>query len=131
MTRLRIEDLDGGSLAFDLVDLVPLLGVRGVRSFWTARVEELISRDEVEPEKLYGEYARETIPGEELATLASQTRQVIDGVFSACDPGSSIPWVLIEAIDSSYWEVESESADVISAVRARFNAVRTVQSDAV
>ena len=63
---------------------------------------------------------------DELAGFAAQVAQVIDGEFSAILPGETEPWLVIRAVDSSWWEVFSANGRVFDALRLRFTDVRDV-----
>jgi len=70
--------------------------------------------------KLESEFNRPTaIKGRDLIQLAASTRQAIDGIFEGFEPGSNVPWVKLEAIDSSYWEVTATES-VLNRFRDHF-----------
>ena len=127
MVGIRIRDLDERKyLAFDLKEILTSLGPRGVDSEWSCSVEECISHDNDDFGLQDSFNTSSRIGGSQFATLAKRTRQIIDGVFEAFDPGASELWVKVEAIDSSYWEVYSPDPKVLAMISISFTAVEPV-----
>jgi hypothetical protein len=62
------------------------------------------------------------IDGTRMLVAAQQLHQVIDGHFEAFE-NESTPWVVVRAVDSSWWEVLSDDQAVLDAVRSRFKVV--------
>ena len=130
MAAIRIHDLtDEHVLAFDLADLLAALGKDAELSAWKCSVGECIAQDGARPdlEDAYSSPVR--LSGPELLALASETLQVIDGVFEAFRPGERQPWIRLEAIDSSYWEVFASSAADLVPLRDRFREVEGIEQD--
>jgi hypothetical protein len=66
----------------------------------------------------------ERVSGARLTELAGDTLQVIWGEFTGYEAVSSgIPWVVIRAIDSSYFEVATDDDDAVARIRACFKDV--------
>ena len=133
MPRIRIRDLhEGGHLAFDLSDLLAIAGARAIESSWRCNVEECISIDEptldLDLDAAYN--CDEPVSGKRLLQLADQTRQVIDGTFEAVDSGAGTPWLKLEAIDSTYWEVTSADLETLEVFRGCFTQVEPVTNGA-
>jgi hypothetical protein len=125
MNTLRISDLEEGRyLAFDLRDLLEVLGERSVAARWVCCVEECIPFEDNSSIQLEEQYNNpEGMPGARLVTLAKETVQVIDGVFEAFEGASFL--VKLVAVDSSYWEVTAED-DVLDRFRLRFRKTELV-----
>ena len=124
MPRIRIRDLtERGFLAFDLLDLLELLGESARASRWKCSVDECIATDDegMNLEEAYNQ--PQWLAGSELFLLAGRTRQVIDGKFEAFHPGEERPWITLEAIDSSYWEVSAADVRQLSRFETRFREV--------
>jgi hypothetical protein len=119
---VKVADLTPhGGLAFDLIDFVSLLGVRALRSEWIGRsVWTVQEGDGGHFEDLCDSGRR--IPGDQFADALKKVIQVIDGRFEAFEGASAEPWVIIEAIDSSYFVLHAED-DVLASARARFSSV--------
>ena len=130
MAGIRIHDLtDEHVLAFDLADLLETLGKEAEISSWACSVGECIAQDgaRADLEDAYGSPVRLT--GPEIRALASETLQVVDGVFEAFRPGERQPWIRLEAIDATYWEVFAPEPADLAALRARFREVEPIEED--
>src|SRR5262245_43390510 len=124
MHGIRIRDLKEGVLAFDLVDLLEVLGLSVRSSTWKCNVEWCISVEDARPNLEAAYNASKRLTGTQLLTLAAETRQIIDGSFEAFRPGEDGPWIALEAIDSTYWEVRSSDERELTAFKARFEKVQ-------
>ena len=123
MPGIRIRDLDGGTLAFDLSDLLHILGPPAISSRWKCVVEQYVPADAARP-NLAAEYENSAgVDGAALVALAAETRQVIDGRFEAFRRGESKPWLRLDAVDSAYWEVFAPNAADLSTFRHRFRHI--------
>lgn len=130
MAGIRIHDLtDEHALAFDLADLLEALGKQAEISAWKCSVGECIAQDgaRIDLEEAYGLPAG--ISGSEIFALAAETLQVVDGVFEGFRPGERQPWIRLEAIDSTYWEIFAASAADLAALRVRFTDVESIEED--
>jgi hypothetical protein len=67
--------------------------------------------------------------GSALTSGIGQLLQVIDGDFEAFDENNRC-WVIIRAVDSSWWEVWSGDTSVLDAVRVRFQNTEPVSHQA-
>lgn len=122
MNGVMIKDLetDRNVLAVDLRHMLSALGPRALASDW--RVCEVWAEGDAKPEFRAFD-GSELVSGQRLAALAQNVSQIIDGEFSAFDPGESIPWVVVEAVDSSYYTARSDDASVLARVRSAFHDV--------
>lgn len=128
MAGIRIHDrTDDDELAFDLAQLLECLGPKAELSRWECSVDECIAEDGARPELEDAYNAPAGVPGPEFVRLASETLQVIDGVFAAFHPGERQPWLRLEAIDSTYWEAFAAKADDLAELRNRFSEVETIE----
>ena len=128
-----IEIRDGikssGFLGFDLAEILEALQPLAIGSTWQCRDLYATSREMINVLEL--EAAAESEDGimmsnDELVAFASQLVQVIDGEFSATRPGESTPWLVVRAVDSSWWEIFSSHDSVFDAVRRRFTDLKYV-----
>jgi hypothetical protein len=140
MTTLRIYDYKkNGALALDLRDLVDLLAPRSLEATWTVSPVGLRDRrdgtaseefmmtgpGEVGQDKLEQFAASgSSVSGAMLSKAAHEAHQVIWGEFTATLPEQADPWVVIRAIDSTFYEVTSSDESVLGAIRAAFRDVR-------
>ena len=124
MKALRIADMkpEGNYLAFDLQHILDALGERAVHSEW--RVRDVWATGDDSAAALESFDGSQTVSGQRLRALAEDVVQVIDGVFTGYDSGSTHqPWVVIEADDSSYYVVRSAEERVLDAIRSSFKEV--------
>lgn len=64
--------------------------------------------------------------GSELAALAENTRQVIWGEFVGSEPTQSDKtWVTIRAIDSTFYEIDTDDEAVLRKINSIYKDVRT------
>lgn len=128
MAGIRIHDrTEEQVLAFDLEDLLEGLGKDAELSAWKCGVGDCISKEDARPdlEDAYNSPVR--LSGSELRALASETLQVVDGVFEAFRPGERRPWIRLEAVDSTYWEVFAANPADLAPLRLRFSEVEEIE----
>lgn len=134
MTALRVYDLKGHVLALDLRDLLRLLAPRSLEARWVVSTvksskpgHEWFEATGEGGERLEG-LAQDDgqLSGSELAALAEDTRQVIWGEFVGSVPTQpDKPWVIIRAVDSTFYEIVSEDEAVLDKVSSTYKDVRT------
>jgi len=107
-------------LAVDLRHVLSALGSRALGSEW--RVREVWAEGDAKPE-LEAFDGSELITGLRLAALAQNVTQIIDGEFSAFESGQTTPWVVVEALDSTYYTVRSDDASILARIRSAFHDV--------
>ena len=107
-------------LAVDLRHVLSALGSRALASDW--RVREVWAEGDAKPEFSAFD-GSELISGDRLAALAERVSQIIDGEFSAFERGGTNPWVVVEAVDSTYYTVRSEDTEVLAQIRSAFRDV--------
>jgi hypothetical protein len=139
MTTLRIYGSRNQALTFDLRDLIDLLAPRSLDASWTVApvtisypvhgfsINEFMMTGSGEPghDKLEQLAASgSSISGGVLLEAAREARQVIWGQFTATLPEQSDAWVIIRAIDSTFYEVTSSDEAVLNAIRSICEDVR-------
>ncbi len=125
MNGIRIKDMHPkGFLLFDLKDILSVVKTEVADSKWSCRDVEATTLRSPHVE----EYCKNSdlISCKLLMEAAENTRQVVDGIFSASFNDSE--WLRIEAIDSTYWEVFSKSSEVLSKLKEQFNDVECISS---
>lgn len=113
----------GGGLEFDLPEVLGALGERVAASRWRGRGLCYVSRDERGIEALERLGAGGEVMGGELLAALPRLLQVIDGEFEGLGTARPSPWVVVRAVDSSWWEVYSDEPAVLVAVQGRFRIV--------
>ena len=115
---------EGNCLSFDLAQVLAALGPHAISSYWSYRDLWFVSHDDQEvPELEQDSEAMHLLSGHDLMAATDRILQVIDGEFAAFDDEQNKPWVIVRAVDSSFWEVESPDANVVAAVRGCFRSV--------
>lgn len=134
MTTLRIYDLKQHVLALDLRDLLRLLAPRSFEANWVvSTVKSSKPRHEwFEATGEGGEQLEELaqhnaqLSGSELAALAENTQQVIWGEFVGSEQTQTDKtWVTIRAIDSTFYEIDTDDEAVLSKINSIYKDVRT------
>jgi hypothetical protein len=113
-----------GCLDFDLVDVLRALGPQAERSAWRCGDVDCFGVTAGALDQAIAAGGR--ISGEQLLAFAAGLTQVIDGTFEGFDLGATAPWVVITAVDSSWWEVRSSDDAALAAIRERFRATRAL-----
>jgi hypothetical protein len=119
----------GRVLSFDLRHILTLIGEPILASSWRCRDLRYIAEidgafDEIRE-------AGRKLSGEEMMQFAARLHQTIDGRFEARSGGSAKkPWLVILAVDSSWFEVWSSKRDVIERVKAGFDNVNDLPKGA-
>ncbi len=134
MTALRAYDIKDHVLALDLKDLLRLLAPGSLEACWVVSTvkspkpgHEWFEATGEGGERLEG-LAQEDgqLSGSDLAALAANTRQVIWGEFVGLAPTQSDkPWVIIRAVDSTFYEIVSDDEAVLSKIGSTYKDVRT------
>ena len=132
MRGVRNKDLEhtelGGFLNFDLKDILATIGEPAISSTWICRNIECVGKH---AERLFElSETGESITGSELDRILDGINQTIDGQFEASQAGKANPWLIVEAVDSSYFEVFTDDAFVLDKLRSRFREVSQVSTDA-
>lgn len=60
----------------------------------------------------------------DLEAMGKSVEQVIWASFKAFDPGASEPWLVLSAVDSFFWRVDTSDLPTRQAILARFKDVR-------
>ena len=131
MRGVQIRDMnERGFLAVDLQHILDLFAERTVQSRWRASDVWATGQET-------GEAAQELealsdgqtfIAGEHLSRLAHRLVQVIDGEFSGFERSSDSPWIIIRAVDSSFYEVFSTEPAVLDTILSSFQKVSDCDS---
>jgi hypothetical protein len=126
MLGIRISDTRqqgvNSFLSFDLRDILATIGEPAIASRWRCRDLYYTAR---KGGKLDAHReARLKLSGGELARLASEIIQTFDGQFEARGEGAARrPWLIIRAVDGSWFEVWSSKPAVLERLKSRFKNV--------
>jgi hypothetical protein len=130
MTGVTILDRDPKTrvLSFDLRDILAVLGADAERSTWTLRdVESYGAEAAVALHQASDD--REVLAGGRLLELAGDVTQIVDGEFSGRFPNEDAAWIIIRAVDSSAFDVETDREDVLKRLKSRFDRVEDLAAD--
>lgn len=126
---IRLHPHEGDFLAFDLKEILSALGARGVALHWT--IGDVASRGVAFDATGEGAAALEElvksgerVTGSRLAQIAETVQQVIWGEFKGYEGNQAVmPYVIVVAFDSSWWEIQTASALLLDRVAKAFSRV--------
>ncbi|WOH84748.1 hypothetical protein RX327_17245 [Bradyrhizobium sp. BEA-2-5] len=134
MTTLRIHDDCNGALALDLRDLIDLLAPRSLQASWMVSPVVLhhpVLGRALDEFMVAGEHQLEAfaakgtvVSGAALSKAAREASQVIWGQFVGTLPEQDDTWIMIRAVDSTFYEVTSSDEAVLGAIRSAYKDVR-------
>jgi hypothetical protein len=125
MHGLKIKDLRqtelGGFLNFHLKEIFSAIGDPVSVSTWKCHNVECTGEN---AQRLY-ELSEEgqSVSGKELVAIVAGIFQTIDGEFEAYRDGKKNPWLVVNAFDSSWFEVFSVDSTVLESIRSSFQDV--------
>jgi hypothetical protein len=94
-------------------EVLGALGERLEHLRWRLEIDEANTD---EPERFDQQKERETA---QLIEFLDDV-QIIDGSLEGRRPGDDEPYVTLRAVDSSWWDVESDDPRLLDAVRAKY-----------
>ena len=118
---VTIYDLQNGVLAFDLIDILQLAKEEVLASTWRCRHVEAFGTCAEDLHRALNEGS--TLSGAQLLRFAAEIHQIIDGDFEARRPAEDMPWVIVRAVDSSFYVVSTSDSALLAKVRNRFQRV--------
>ena len=134
MAGIKIQDSKplaggGGTLSFDLRDILAAIGEPARLSQWRCHNLWYTAQKDGKFSEFRERHRR--CNGQELIEFAAVVHQTIDGRFSAQSAGASKkPWLIILAVDSSWFEVWSTKPQVIAKLSERFTRITDLSSTA-
>jgi hypothetical protein len=129
MLGIKIQDKRQSNgisfLSFDLRDIIAVIGEPVLSSRWLCY--DLCYTANRNGRSVEIREERLKISGEELIHLASSIHQTIDGRFEAKSGGAAkMPWLIIIAFDSSWFEVWTSKPQVIEKLKEHFQMVNDI-----
>ncbi len=122
MLGITISDtIADGILAFDLIDILAVLGAEAIAAQWQISGVECFG-EAAEQLHQYSD-AELALSGEELLNLAAKVTQVIEGTFAGYRLGDSSPWIIIDAVDGSAYDIQTSEEQILHQLRQKFRAV--------
>ncbi len=110
-----------GFLAVNLIDILQAIAPAVLTTQWQISYLECLGTT---AEKLY-QIAdnQQWISGALLLELAAEITQVIDGKFQSNRFNENQPWLIITAVDSTAYDVESVDESILAQIRQKFQQV--------
>jgi hypothetical protein len=132
MDGIGIYDQHNGSLSVDLIGLLRALGPAASSAWWRARtrVWYIAAEGVILPALEEHESGGRWMSGSDLIAVGERLHQVVDGVIegvggaAAPQENDAEPWVVLRAVDSSWWEVYADDSQVLRTLRDCFRDVR-------
>ncbi len=107
-----------GSSGISLLQLLELVGsARVLESQWIIRYAD--SAGEPQAAHELNEFSDSEIrfPGSTLQRLVSKGVQLIDGELSAYEADKDNAWLILRAVDSTHWDVESQDVALLARLK--------------
>ena len=124
---IRDTTEDGKFLSFDLRDILAVLGDKVLTSYWHCSDVECLGEGAAAMHVLSDEGG--IVTGRELVRIASEVYQTIDGKFEAFETGAETPWLVIDVVDSSWFDVLSCDVATIDRLRTHFRQIAEYPSE--
>jgi hypothetical protein len=126
MDKIYIQDAHNHSLSFDLKDLLAAIGHPALEAYWTVgsveragELLEVIGKDIPLIEALAA--SGERVSGYRLQKIAADIHQTIWGEFRGyATRTAAVPWLIIVAFDSTWFEVHSSDAAILDRLKRQF-----------
>ena len=116
-------------LSFDLRDILEVIGEPALTSDW--RCLNLWYTAVKDGQFSEFRERRRRLSGKELVEFTASVHQSIDGKFIAKKDGTNKPWLIIRAVDSSWFEVWCSKQEVLEELKGRFTQVSPLSSGGV
>jgi hypothetical protein len=125
MQGISIHDKNDHGLTFDLAELLRALGPMASEALWRPKtvITYVTSDDQPIAALEWQPTGGQWTLGRDLLQL-SRLRQVIDGVLESVLAAEAQPWVVLRAVDSSWWEAYSDDAHALEALKRTFRDIR-------
>ncbi len=121
MPGITIADSVGDFLSINLIDILRLLKSFITDTKWQLSEVECIGTTADEIHQLSDINAK--ISSQKLIELAAGITQVIDGYFEGYRYTDAKPWLVIQAVDSSAYDVECEDGAVLTLLKQSFKEI--------
>lgn len=112
----------------EAADLVLLSGPRGSKSVWLLEYFDGFGEDVTRLDE-WNDSSKE-IATTDLVAALKLTHQIIWGDFIAFDHDGDRPWFVLTAFDGCWFDVRTDDAEVIAALRSRYADTRPLDPDA-
>ena len=117
------SDTTGKFLAFDVREILSVLGDSVIHSKWTMRNVKCFGDESADEIHRISDAGR-MVSGVLLQSLIEGVSQTIEGEFWGYHDGEQIPWIKIRTIDGSGFDIETSSDEIVEAVQERFRETK-------
>ncbi|MBP0021155.1 MAG: hypothetical protein J7647_26835 [Cyanobacteria bacterium SBLK] len=125
MKGLEITDTtEDNFLSVDLFEILTQIGSLVEESEWYLADLECFGESAEEMMDLADNKTH--ISGQKMLELSAQLTQIIDGIFTGHQQDREHPWIVIQSIDSSAYEVFSTDQTTLSNIKQHFKNVREI-----
>ena len=125
MQGLKLKDLErsehGDYLSFDLKEIFSAIGDPVLISTWRCRNVECTGENAERMHEVSEE--GQSLSGEQLVEIVAGIFQTFDGEFEAYRDGKETPWLVVNAVDSAWFEVLSVDSAVLESIWSSFHDV--------
>ena len=115
-----------GFLTVNLIDILQQITPTVLNSTWKIANLECLGTTAEALYKICDE--EQQISGELLLELATEITQVIEGKCEAYDRDRTQPWLIITAVDSSAYDIETVNDKILDCLRQQFQQVQDFPS---
>ena len=119
-----IEHTSGAQLLLPLAEILHLIGPHINKTTWEIKHVESVN-GAADTLHQWSDTAQR-IPGHTLLTVVEQVGQIIDGRFLCYHPHQSKPWLIIEAVDSAFYDVYTEDDAFLTQISQHFNHITVI-----
>lgn len=110
-----------------LDSMLLLLGEEGRAATWSMRAVECVG---AEADRLHAlSDSDASVPGSDLLAIASGIGQVIDGEFRAYGAGEDEAWLVLCAVDSTWWDIATSREEILNRFRAAYDVLEAGRMD--
>ncbi|NES74353.1 MULTISPECIES: hypothetical protein [Okeania] len=123
MRGITISDRqpNNNTLTVNLADILQLLGSKLASTEWEVLDIECLGTNKNPLHELADTKTR--VSGDTLLQIASNVTQIIDGTFLCYPDNGQEPNIIIRAVDSSAYDVESSDETILTKLQQRFQQV--------
>jgi hypothetical protein len=130
MFGIRIKDLKPTRvLSFDVRDILAVIERFATSSYWCCSDLYYTAMSEGQFVRIRAEKVEQQLSSGEFSQFVASIHQTIDGRFEAYEKDAVQPWLIILAIDSSWFEVWSINHEALAKLKEHFQDVGDLSTD--
>ena len=122
MRGITISDsTPDGFLDVNLIDILEIIAPAISTTQWQITNLECLGTTAEKLEQLADD--KQLISSELLLQLATEITQIVDGKFQGYFLNENQPWLIIAAVDSSAYDVETVDENILNQIRQQFQQI--------